>query len=109
MIFCFICESAGEGIPKDMTCHPIWIKPYSSTLMASKLRHQFKNNNRVSLISAEKVHYSEKRFVTFHYMHIYVEGICHCQNSISSKLMHGKFVYIYISVVLAKKKKSVVI
>jgi len=32
-----------------MTCRPIWIKPYSSTSMASNkqlISHQFKNNNR---------------------------------------------------------------
>ena len=55
VIFCCICESAGEGIPKDMTCHPIWTKPYSSTLMGSKLRHQFKNNNRVSRLISVKI------------------------------------------------------
>ena len=51
VIFRCISESAEEGIQKVMTCRPIWIKPYSSTSMASNkqlISHQFKNNNRVS-------------------------------------------------------------
>lgn len=69
VIFRCICESAGEGILKDMTCHPIWTKPYSSTLMGSKLRHQFKNNNRVSrsiyIFLQKKVHYFDKCLFTY--------------------------------------------
>jgi hypothetical protein len=81
VISCRVCESAGEGIPKDMTCRRIWTKPYSSTSMASKARHQFKfkNNNRVSLFSAGRkfIIYSDKCLVTFHNtpVYIYAEGI----------------------------------
>lgn len=74
-----------------MTCRRIWTKPYSSTSMASKARHQFKNNNRVSLFSAGRkfIIYSDKCLVTFHNtpVYIYAEGITYM--TLPNKILLG--------------------
>jgi hypothetical protein len=77
VVFCCICESAGEGYDMSSDLDQALLLYFDGQQAKTSIQEQ--QPRKPLDFCRKKVQHSEKCLATFHYKHIYAEGICHCQ------------------------------